>query len=686
MYLRWPDSALYVGSTISLRTYFNIESQSLTGATQLIDVGTPGVGNRLNMRVNASLVPTFNTSSGSVLATGSALSLDTWYRFETWITLTGNTSTGRTGVRLYLGDSTTPLLSYDSTSFNFGTNVTMPLLQLGRASTDVGAISARFDDLAADDAIGETFIGPGQAPTVPYVFARGGGNGATGTFALTTTQVPATRAVGDLIVLTVETAQGDTMTDPTGYTLIAGPVTSALGAVAADNSRLYVYARVATADASDLPTLPDAGDHTSFEVAIVRNWNSSIALTSLPVATGSLDVAGDVVTFPDLSVPSENWLIAAFAASGLDTPSEQYVSRSDRLYNASQGTNWNAAGQGGGFAGAWGNWGASGTLSGMTLALNAASNLYGKPMIVIAIAPPPANLLITSPPVAVVSGATGDISLVSGGTAWSVDGTVAVTTATTGTITSKLPAAGTVAVVSTVAGTITSKLPAAGTVAVTSAVTGAISRFTSAAGTVVATTATSGAITSRLPAAGAISVVSTVAGAITSVLPASGTVVVVSTVSGAIQPSGTTGTVTVTSGVTGTFGVQSPVGGTVAVLTASTGTIGVRYSVGGTVAVTSTTSASIVRRTSLVGTIAVLTAVQGAIGRRTSVGGQVDVLSTVDGTIAFQVPMSGTVIVVSDASGSITVVTPGPGGGPIIIYRGGTISRVYHAGDQVLLR
>jgi hypothetical protein len=78
--------------------------------------------------------------------------------------------------------------------------------------------------------------------------------------------------------------------------------------------------------------------------------------------------------------------------------------------------------------------------------------------------------------------------------------------------------------------------------------------------------------------------------------------------------------------------------------------------------------------------------VQGAIGRRTSVGGQVDVLSTVDGTIAFQVPMSGTVIVVSDASGSITVVTPGPGGGPIIIYRGGTISRVYHAGDQVLLR
>lgn len=160
-YLRFATGL--AGTTMAGRVYILLESgASFSGNNTIVRATNAAAAAMLQLRLTSAGVPVFLNGGGTVVATGgAALSADTWYRLEFWVTPGTTTSTGRCSIDLYAGeDTSSSLLHYDSTAANNGTATTPRTIEVGRSGTAAGTYTLRTDDLASDDGIGETYIGP----------------------------------------------------------------------------------------------------------------------------------------------------------------------------------------------------------------------------------------------------------------------------------------------------------------------------------------------------------------------------------------------------------------------------------------------------------------------------------------------------------------------------------------------
>lgn len=101
-----------------------------------------------------------DTSGGGVVWTATtALSLNTWYRIETAMTVAAGTAT--TKVSYYAGDSLTATDSFTSSAGNTGTTA-YTSFRLGKINNTATIATFYVDDIAFDDA-STTFFGPATA-------------------------------------------------------------------------------------------------------------------------------------------------------------------------------------------------------------------------------------------------------------------------------------------------------------------------------------------------------------------------------------------------------------------------------------------------------------------------------------------------------------------------------------------
>lgn len=99
------------------------------------------------------------TSANAILATSTALALNTWYRVEVSITAGTTTANGVVTAQVYtLDTATSPLLNYSSNAQNTGT-ADLGYLRMGRDSGGL-TLDAYFDEFAMDDALAGALIGP----------------------------------------------------------------------------------------------------------------------------------------------------------------------------------------------------------------------------------------------------------------------------------------------------------------------------------------------------------------------------------------------------------------------------------------------------------------------------------------------------------------------------------------------
>ena len=212
-------------------------------------------------------------------------------------------------------------------------------------------------------------------------------------------------------------------------------------------------------------------------------------------------------------------------------------------------------------------------------------------------------------------------------TAHPLTGTVAGTTATTGSPSAVHPLSGTVAGSTTTSGTIGTVVgaqahPLAGVVTSTGSTSAPLLRLNVAlAATVAAVGLVTGTPTAVHPVAGTISGTTTTTGAVTAVHPLGGTVTSTTTTTGnpaAVHPlSGTAAAASATSGTINLVGGPQvhPLSGILPATSATVGSLGqLRRALTGAVAGTSSTTGAVVALHPLAGTVGAVTASSGTIG------------------------------------------------------------------------
>lgn len=131
---RWDISAITAFST---RYYVKVtEAPSTLMQLHVLRNGSTTItGNNLT---TASKITLVKNGGGTIYTSTTTLSATTWYRVAIWGTV-ATATTGQIHFRLYDGDSTTPLESYDSTTTDLGTaGITNVLLGKPGSSGSVG--------------------------------------------------------------------------------------------------------------------------------------------------------------------------------------------------------------------------------------------------------------------------------------------------------------------------------------------------------------------------------------------------------------------------------------------------------------------------------------------------------------------------------------------------------------------
>lgn len=200
--------------------------------------GTGGYGldatNNFNVR----------SATGAVLETfGTALSADTEYRLEAGIVKGTGTGDGRLRAQLFLGESTTPLYSYDHSDINAGTVATLR----GQWGDNTAARVSNFTfrNLLLDNAASSNPLGPyGADLDLTYVGA--GAWDAPASSATVTPAYPASLAEGDVVyaelVIKPDTA---TVATPTDWTLVTStPMGGGAQGAGTGPVRVHLYKRV----------------------------------------------------------------------------------------------------------------------------------------------------------------------------------------------------------------------------------------------------------------------------------------------------------------------------------------------------------------------------------------------------------------------------------------------------------
>lgn len=255
------------------------------------------------------------------------------------------------------------------------------------------------------------------------------------------------------------------------------------------------------------------------------------------------------------------------------------------------------------------------------------------------------------------------------GTTYSVSGTAASTSATSGAVNSLLPSAGSAASSTTSSGAVTSRLPSAGAAAVISASSGSVTSILPTAGSAAATSGSSGTVFIQFPASGTAVATSTSAGTVIIRYSASGTAVATSGSTGAVTSRlPAAGTATAVSGTSGAITSRRPVSGVAASTSSSSGDVtvtpGGSLSASGTAVSISGSSGTVGLRAAASGTVAVVSASTGSVTARLRAAGTAVVASVSTGEVNAIMVVSGVAVAVSGSQGNATL--PGPPSGIVI--------------------
>lgn len=131
-------------------------------------------GTAAKLQINGSGAIQVTNAAGTGLDTFTpALTANVFYRLEMQVIIGADTSTGTIRAQLYLGDSTTALDSYSSSTVNAGTtNITE--VRMGKITSATATANWYMDDLALNSGT-STPIGPTGSVTMNnYQFIKGG--------------------------------------------------------------------------------------------------------------------------------------------------------------------------------------------------------------------------------------------------------------------------------------------------------------------------------------------------------------------------------------------------------------------------------------------------------------------------------------------------------------------------------
>lgn len=424
-----------------------------------------------------------------------------------------------------------------------------------------------------------------------------------------TTPVPAGAAAGHIALYAIEQweSANPTVTWPTGFTQF-------INLVAGSQKLKVAWKRLTGADTGNYVATWTGSQWNQGQVILI----SGALASGDPIGSNFNTASGSGTNVPTTSLTiADLAFLAHFVAnenSATKTPPTSFTEVRDANYLA---TNYR-------IPGATGTYSASGgTLSASTPSLAA----------LIAISPAAGGFD------GAVSGTVAISSALSGTVSGSrpTSGTVPTTSAATGSVASKAGVSGAVTVVSTSTGAAAVLAPASGAVEVVSTATGAanIAGGLAASGSVAVTSAATGSAASKAGVSGAVAVVSTASGAAAVRLPVSGVAPVVSSASGSPDIGGSlaaSGQVTITSATSGSVGQRHAVATTVAAVSAVSGSAGARLGVGGVVGVVSTVSGSVGSAFAATAAVAVISTTRGAAGRSLAAVGAVVIVSTTSGS------------------------------------------------------
>lgn len=155
-------------------SFFYIKFGTMPAATTMMGqlVNTAGA-TMAKLYVNGSGRLVVNDSAATLFtaAAATAMTAGTWYRWEAEVIAGTSTTNGTVSVAVYVGDSTTPLASFTSTTANTGT-VNYANAQFGK--TDNGTFASDFwiDDLGQNDGA-TAFNGPTSSGSSTPALAGG---------------------------------------------------------------------------------------------------------------------------------------------------------------------------------------------------------------------------------------------------------------------------------------------------------------------------------------------------------------------------------------------------------------------------------------------------------------------------------------------------------------------------------
>jgi hypothetical protein len=673
IYIRSATTPLLGSLTTASRAYFLIESPNTMTGNNVIFRSLNGANSAMmQFRVTSTLVPQFLNGAGTPIGTtGAALSLDTWYRIETWATPGTTTTTGRASIDLYQGDSLTSLLHYDTVAGHAGTLQSPRGFDIGRNSPVAGAYTLRVDDFATDSIIGEAYIGP--VPTVPQVYD------ASGTVEILSA------AVGDATVITAPVTYPVAGTVPiisgssgavtlrqsvTGVVPIVSVSTGAAtmkGAAAGIVPATSTVVGAATVRAVGAGVVPIVSTTAGSVTATMTGAAGVIPIVTTATGDATL-VVGSVTWQATGVVPVVSVAVGMATARAVATGVVAVISTTTGTVTARH------------VAAA-----AVPVVTTVAGAVTARHALAGVVPITSTGAGAVTATLTTTAATPILTGVAGDATVVIGSVTHQASGLIPVVTASTGTVTARHVAAAVVSVVTAATGALAVRAAGAGVVGIvtTAAATARVGHAASSVAPILSTVA--GAVTARGQVAGVVPIITTSTGS--TLLPgAQATVPIVTTVTGAVTvKQNVTGTVAIVSIVAGGVTARHVAASVTPILSTTSGVVRQNAAAVGVVPILSTASGTLTATQRVSGTVPILTAASGNATPTDTTTGTVSILSTVAGAVSAVLPASGVVQIISSASATARVGMSAAGTVPIISTVAGSLSGVFRRASGVVV-
>ncbi len=152
---------------VSFRFYFQFETIP-TAQSNFLAVYASSIVSRVDINTSGKIM-VLNAAATTLATLTPTVAAGTYYRLEIGTAVGTTTSNGTIRVSLFLGDQTTPLDSFISTTTNTGT-AALQNVQFGKPlSSAATTYNAYFDDLRLDDSTATVLGAGGYTPTTTAV-------------------------------------------------------------------------------------------------------------------------------------------------------------------------------------------------------------------------------------------------------------------------------------------------------------------------------------------------------------------------------------------------------------------------------------------------------------------------------------------------------------------------------------